>query len=264
MKKGIFLSLITLTALIVVYASYSIFYKELLSKKESLHTKENTDTQAESATTSLENTTNTVTVATTTLATTTETTSTTTPLKENSATTTLKTSSIKDITKIKEVSTLSPLLNSSPFTNTKHLYTINLPKGWTTDPKKGNYFIDAMFLDSKVDKVGTLEFRTNINTGAVPLKTAGISDLDHCVTAQKLAMLFKNYTSTRDGKEIVHGTEVRIIGGIYDYGEYHLQNVQLLAVKNGLYYDVTATMLASEWSTHKEATEASLRSLVIQ
>jgi hypothetical protein len=161
------------------------------------------------------------------------------------------------------VTKASDLLSVTPYVNEKHQYTFAPPKGWTTDGKS-NYFIDATYIDTKADTEGKLTFKTNVNIGAVPMNVAGISSLDNCVTADKLAKMFPKYTSTGDTRETVNGTAVRIIGGTYDYGDYHLRNEQLLAVKNGFYYDVTVTALASKWDAHKEVIDTTLRSLVIR
>ncbi len=166
----------------------------------------------------------------------------------------------------KTVAPLAPtsnMLGQTPYTNAVHKYSILTPKGWTTDGKS-NYFIDATYIDPKADTEGKLTFKTNINVGAVAMNVAGISSLDDCVTAEKLAKLFPKYVSTGDARDTVSGTSVRIIGGTYDYGDYHLRNMQLLAVKNGFYYDVTATALASQWEKHQDEIVESLRSLVVQ
>ena len=161
------------------------------------------------------------------------------------------------------VTPVSDLLAAAPYVNDKHQYTFAPPKGWTSDGKN-NYFYDASFVDPKADTEGKLTFKSNVNIGAVPINVAGISSLDNCVTTAKLAQMFPKYVSTGDTRDTVNGTAVRIIGGTYDYGEYHLRNEQLLAVKHNLYYSVTVTALASKWDAHKDVIEATLLSLVVQ
>jgi hypothetical protein len=145
-------------------------------------------------------------------------------------------------------------LEPQAFSDTKNNFKINVPKGWTQDVKTAT----PMFLSPKQDAQGALKFSANLGTSAIPLKLSGVSDLDHCITGVELAKILPNYKTTEDQKTTVNGIPVRIIGGTFDYGDYHLQNKQLLAIKNGKYYTITMTALASTWSTYRDMFQVSL------
>lgn len=147
-------------------------------------------------------------------------------------------------------------LESLAYINEKNNFKINGPKGWKSD-ESGLLGTLVVFLNPEPDKEGKDPFQANINV--ITESTQG-KNLDDYVKASKevLPKVLQGYKSTEDKKVTVSGSEGYLIGGTFTQGVYKLRNYQLVVVKDGQAYIVTATALASTWSKYSEIMLASM------
>ncbi len=151
--------------------------------------------------------------------------------------------------------TPDPNLESKSYVNAKEGFTINAPKGWQAD-ESGKFGSVVIFSNPKIDK-DVDAFDANINIVVESAQGLGLGD--YVASGKQLVnKLFNNYTSTQDQKLTINGMDLEIIGGTYVKGALKLRNLQLIAVKNGKAYKVTATVLDSTFASYKSVVESSL------
>jgi hypothetical protein len=65
------------------------------------------------------------------------------------------------------------------------------------------------------------------------------------------------YKTIEDSAISVNGLPARLIGGNFTHGEFHVRNLQLIAVRDGQSYVVTGTALESTWGRYQNLFKSS-------
>lgn len=136
-------------------------------------------------------------------------------------------------------------------------FAITPPQAWTTDDS-GKLGTRVIFLSGKTDTEGTASFASNINIVSESAKGLGLDDY---VKAQLKLMptVLQSYTMVHDDALTLNGMPVHLIEATYSHAPVNLHILQLITVKNGKAYTVTATALDSTWYRYQDILNQSLR-----
>lgn len=159
--------------------------------------------------------------------------------------------------KTTEQNTIPDILEKQVYSNAQYVFQINAPKGWSVD-ESGRFGAIVIFFNTKTDKEGVNSFVANIN---VALKSTEGLDLNDYVNTTKdsLQKSLQDYKSIEDKILNVNGRQARLIGMTStDEDGFHFRQLQLIVVKSGKAYFVTATVLNSTWNQYKDLVESSL------
>ncbi|MEN9604639.1 MAG: hypothetical protein RJB39_324 [Candidatus Parcubacteria bacterium] len=150
----------------------------------------------------------------------------------------------------------------APYVNASSSFSIQFPTGWKID-QSGQYGAIVFALNPTIDKVGEASFSSNINVTSEPVQAANLGEYIK-VTQEALPKFLSDYKTTEDKKVTVDGVEGRIIGGSFTQGQLKLRNIQLVILKNGRAYVITATSMQGTWKAYADVLEASLMTFKIQ
>lgn len=151
---------------------------------------------------------------------------------------------------------------ATPFTTASSTFSIQFPEGWQT--QDGGQFGAVVFAVNPVpSEDGKAKFATNMNVTTEVIKSGTLDDY-LSATLEALPKFLTNYKTTVDKTLTVGGVSARLIGGTFSQGELKLQNLQLITIKDGAAYVVTATSLESAWDQYKDILEASLMTFLLK
>lgn len=152
--------------------------------------------------------------------------------------------------------------SATTYTNAADHFQIDRPAGWTVS-ENNTFGAVVVFTSNQVETSGSNQFRANISVGTE--SSQGL-DLAAYVRATKASIqsVVSNYQPFADRTVTLSGgLQATIISGTFTQGTFDIHNMQLITVKNGRAYIVTATGLASTWSQNQDTLETSLLSLSI-
>ena len=134
-------------------------------------------------------------------------------------------------------------------------FSIRPPEGWTQD--------DSGKLGSKVFFLGPRQsnFTVNINVISEPAQGTNVEQYVQAGKPQ-LAQALTGYAQVEDRALTVNGQPAHILGGTFKQGTFELRNRQLFVVRHDVAYVVTATALASTWSTYEALLDASIKTFL--
>jgi len=145
------------------------------------------------------------------------------------------------------------------YANSKYGFSLLPPAGWKVN-ESGQSGTLVILVNPQVDREGEKKFCANLN---VVSEAAQGKDLNaYTRAALKLyPKIIPGYRNLED-REIVtlSGEKARLISGTFTQDGYRIKNAQLVAVKDGRAWIVTATALESTWEKYRELTESSLLS----
>lgn len=153
-------------------------------------------------------------------------------------------------------------LTATPYSTASSTFSIQFPEGWNIDDA-GQFGALVFAVSPTVEGGETSKFSTNINVTAEEVE---ISSLDEYIdaTLKALPQFLSNYEKTENKTVTVGGVPARIIGGKFTQGQLKLQNLQLVTMKEGKAYVVTATALESAWGKYEDLLLASAMSFQIK
>lgn len=149
----------------------------------------------------------------------------------------------------------SNLLEAQAYTNSKFGFSINPAKGWTTKEADQNGII--VVFTNPVDQGNNILITSQSAQGMDLMANVN-------ATKQQLPAYLKNYQLTDNSSTTVNDQPAYIIGGTFVQRNANLRNKQLMVVKNGQVYVVTATAKTDNWVTEQAAIDASLMSFKLQ
>ena len=128
---------------------------------------------------------------------------------------------------------------------------------WTVD-ESGLMGALVFFGNPEVDFTDGLGFTANVNVIVEPIQGLDLKDY---VEAGKevLPTLFTGDEPVEDTDGTVGGLQAHLLGATFVQGAYGLRNRQLIIVKPGKAYIVTATALEESWDKYEDIFDASLR-----
>lgn len=134
-------------------------------------------------------------------------------------------------------------------------FSIRPPEAWTKD--------ESGKLGAKVFFFGPRQSNFTININVVSEPAQG-TNVEQYVQAGKpqLAQALTGYAQVEDRALTVNGQPAHILGGTFKQGTFELRNRQLFVVRHDVAYVVTATALASTWSTYDALIDASIKTFL--
>lgn len=153
-------------------------------------------------------------------------------------------------------------LAATPYATASSTFSIQFPEGWSIDDA-GQFGALVFAVSPTVEGGEDSKFSTNINVTAEEVE---ISSLDEYIdaTLKALPQFLSNYETTENKTVTIGGVPARIIGGKFTQGKLELQNLQLITLKDGKAYVVTATSLESAWGKYEDLLVASAMSFLIK
>jgi len=154
----------------------------------------------------------------------------------------------------------SDVLEAQPYVNEKEGFKIRAPKGWqTNETKLAGLHVIFVKQEEKSENKSEIKFKSSVN---VVSEVTQLPDVNAYVAAVRvaLAQFLTDYKADADESAVIAGLPALIIGGTFKQGEATLKNSQLIALKDGKAYIVTATALAEDFAGSKDLFAASLKS----
>jgi len=130
-------------------------------------------------------------------------------------------------------------------------FALRPPAGWRID-KSGALGPKVFFFGPTAGG-----FTVNINVVKAPSGGLTLTDLAER-NRETFPRLFTSFRLIEDEPKRVQGNDGYIFGGTYTQGVYTLRARQLLEVKNGVVYVVTATDAATDWPVQEATLESTL------
>lgn len=136
-------------------------------------------------------------------------------------------------------------------------YSFVPPVGWTNYPAGAAGGISVMFIAPELDKAA--KFSDNINV----VVNANRKDLEATVSETKRALptVLTKYQVTVDEPITAGDQEAHLLGGTFDQGTFHLQNLQLFFITGGKQYTATFTCPEASFAKLRAKAQASLLTL---
>lgn len=159
-------------------------------------------------------------------------------------------------------SAMPTTLAAAPYANASSTFSIQFPEGWTVDDA-GQFGALVFAVSPTVEEGEDSKFSTNINVTAEEIEVSSLDDYIDA-TLKALPQFLSNYETTDNKTVTVSGVPARIIGGKFSQGKLELQNLQLITLKEGKAYVVTATSLESVWGKYEDLLMASAMSFNIK
>ena len=148
------------------------------------------------------------------------------------------------------------LLDSTPYESTGAGFTIQYPKNWRVD-ESGQLGTKVFFFSNTVEKEGVNPFTPNINI--VSESTQGIAlDTYMQTVKESLPKTLSEYALVEETEVTVNGLPATRMVSTFTQGAFHIKNMQVILVRNGIAYILTGTTLAGVWDTYKDMIESSL------
>ena len=146
------------------------------------------------------------------------------------------------------------------YTNAKEGFSLQVPAGWKIDDSGQNGTL-ATFLCPEIDKISEGKgFRVNMN---VVTDDARGSDLEQYADTALLSLsqTFPSYQNLEKRKIVTQsGEPAMLISGTLAPQGCRFYNIQLLVIKDGRAWVITATSLEAAWGAYGPILESSLLS----
>lgn len=153
-------------------------------------------------------------------------------------------------------------LSATPYTQASSSFAIRFPEGWTVDDA-GQFGALVFAVNPTPDIKDEAKFSSNMNITSEDVQAATLDEYIS-ITQEALPKFLSDYKVTEDRVVTVGGIPARIIGGTFTQGQLKLRNIQLVVIKDGKAYVVTATSLASSWNAYKAVMEASAMTFTLK
>jgi len=153
------------------------------------------------------------------------------------------------------------IIAQNPYSSAKYGFTIYPIHGWQIDDS-GRMNTAVIFTNPNADNDNGNSFNANINV--VEEKVSGSLSSTVKATKSALAKVLPNYKTTLDEKISVDGVPAELIGATFTNNSMHMENLELLIIKNGRAFTVTATALASTWDKYNLLFKSSILSFSLK
>lgn len=135
------------------------------------------------------------------------------------------------------------------------------PAGWVKRDNASEA-IDALFLDPKGYTQNGYQFYTNLS---VVIENSALEIKTYIEASKKeLKKNIPNYNLIEEKRATIGGVDAVLMIGAFTQNNQKLQNAQLITVKNGQAFVVTATTLAETWKTYESIFNSAFASIVLQ
>ena len=151
------------------------------------------------------------------------------------------------------------------YTNSKTHISIAIPLHWSID-ESGTGGTAALFRNSEPDFVGSQPFYANINIIYGPAQYNDHRDIDSTVQQIKNAMpeAVASYSIINEDATTTNlGESMYLLEATFAENGMKLHNLQAITVGRNDIYEITATALASTWSSYEFAFMNAIRSLQV-
>lgn len=151
--------------------------------------------------------------------------------------------------------TIPDTLEKVAYSDTKHGFKINQPKGWKVD--KNSEFGDVEFSNPQIDQERDLPFNSSIiiesgpNQGVDLRRYVGAIKANHYDTSS-------TYKTISEKEVMVNGIPAYEVKEQFSIEGYKFLNLSLMLIHGDKGYVVTAAILESTWDKYKDLLEASL------
>ncbi len=128
-------------------------------------------------------------------------------------------------------------------------FAIKPPEGWAVDDS-GKLGTLVIFINSEVEFQGEVPFAANIN---VTKEVVGEVNLEEYFAQAKVmvAQILTDYVVQAEEDVVIDGVPGKLLISTYKQGDYNLKNQQMMVIKEGVAFVVTATALESSWSKYE-------------
>jgi len=143
-------------------------------------------------------------------------------------------------------------------------FSLTFPGTWKSEPAPSKQTL-VFYVNPNPDTENGTTVRPSINVIAEPTSVASVSSEFAVLNQQELKGIYPDYESTQSKPvTLSDGTPAYLIGGVFSQSNLKVRNLQLLTIKNGQLFVVTATTFQSAWSQHETAFENSLLSFTFK
>jgi len=151
----------------------------------------------------------------------------------------------------------SEIMAKQAYSNSKHNFSISVPKGWEID--EGFFGTVVSLKNPKPDYEDEYPFNAGINIFTESSEGTDLQTYEG--SGDKLWRAVLPNTRIEDTIKDINGRQVKITSELFTLREiFHVKVLQWITIKDGQAYTLTAFTLESTWDQYKDIIESSLLS----